>query len=87
MGIGVTILLLVLVLFKKVSALSALILVPIIGTLIAEFGWETAKFAVIGIKNIAPVIVMFVFAILFFGVLTDVFKIAFSLLSFLKLLY
>ncbi len=58
--------------------MSALILAPIVGALIAEFGWETAKFAVKGIKNIAPVMVMFVFAILFFGVLTDAFKIAFS---------
>ena len=68
------------------SDLSALILVPLVGTLISEFGWETAKFAVKGIKNIAPVIVMFVFAILFIGVLTDAFKIVFSLKSFLKLL-
>lgn len=70
-GIGITILLLALILSKKVSALAALILVPIVGALIAGFGLETAKFALEGIKNIAPVVAMFVFAILFFGVLTD----------------
>lgn len=70
-GIGVTVALLALILSKRVSALSALILVPIIGALIAGFGLDTAKFAVEGIKNIAPVVAMFVFAILFFGVLTD----------------
>ena len=63
--------LLALILSKKVSALSALILVPIIGSLMAGFGLDTADFAIQGIKNIAPVVAMFVFAILFFGVLTD----------------
>ncbi|NJB70192.1 CitMHS family citrate-Mg2+:H+ or citrate-Ca2+:H+ symporter [Saonia flava] len=70
-GLGITILLLALILSKKVSALTALILVPIAGSLLAGFGLETATFAVEGIKNIAPVVAMFVFAILFFGVLTD----------------
>ena len=41
------------------------------GRLLAGFGLQTATFAVDGIKNIAPVAAMFVFAILFFGVLTD----------------
>ncbi|MEJ2005045.1 MAG: citrate:proton symporter [Cyclobacteriaceae bacterium] len=70
-GIAITVVLLALILSKKASALSALIIVPIIGALIAGFGLETAEFAVQGIKNIAPVVAMFVFAILFFGVLTD----------------
>jgi CitMHS family citrate-Mg2+:H+ or citrate-Ca2+:H+ symporter len=63
--------LLALILSKKVSALSALMLVPVVGSLIAGFGLDTADFAIAGIKNIAPVVAMFVFAILFFGVLTD----------------
>ncbi|MBO0354012.1 citrate transporter [Muricauda ruestringensis] len=70
-GIAITVVLLALILSKKVSALSALILVPIIGSLMAGFGLDTADFAIQGIKNIAPVVAMFVFAILFFGVLTD----------------
>lgn len=70
-GIAITVVLLALILSKKVSALSALILVPIIGSLIAGFGLDTVEFAVQGIKNIAPVVAMFVFAILFFGILTD----------------
>jgi len=60
-----------LILTKKTSALTALIVVPIIGSLIAGFGLETADFALQGIKNIAPIATMFIFAILFFGVLTD----------------
>ena len=70
-GIAITVVLLALILSKKVSALSALMLVPVVGSLIAGFGLDTADFAIAGIKNIAPVVAMFVFAILFFGVLTD----------------
>jgi CitMHS family citrate-Mg2+:H+ or citrate-Ca2+:H+ symporter len=70
-GIATIALLLLLILSKKMSALSALVIVPVIGALVAGFGYETATFAINGIKNIAPVVAMFVFAILFFGVLTD----------------
>jgi len=38
---------------------------------VAGFGLKTADFALEGIKSIAPVATMFVFAIIFFGVLTD----------------
>lgn len=70
-GIFIIIAVLALILSKKVSALTALIVVPIAGALIAGFGLETADFAISGIKKIAPVATMFIFAILFFGVLTD----------------
>ncbi len=70
-GILIILVLLALILSKTTSALTALILVPVAGALVAGFGLDTAKFAVEGIKNIAPVAAMFIFAILFFGVLTD----------------
>ena len=70
-AILIIVVLLALILSRKTSALTALILVPIVGALIAGFGMETATFAIAGIKNIAPVAAMFIFAILFFGVLTD----------------
>ncbi len=70
-GIVTLVLLLVLILTKKMSALSALVMVPVAGALVAGFGLETANFAITGIKAIAPVVAMFVFAIIFFGVLTD----------------
>lgn len=70
-GIIIIILLLILILSKKVSALSALILVPVLVALVAGFGLDTFGFAVQGIRNIAPVAAMFIFAIIFFGVLTD----------------
>jgi len=70
-GLSIILVLLALILTKQLSALAALVLVPIAGSLVAGFGLRTAAFAVDGIKNIAPVAAMFVFAILFFGVLTD----------------
>ena len=70
-GVVIIILLLGLILSKKVSALAALTGVPIIIALLAGFGLDTFNFAVKGIQNIAPVAAMFIFAILFFGVLTD----------------
>ena len=70
-AILIIVVLLALILSRKTSALTALILVSIVGALIAGFGMETATFAIVGIRNIAPVAAMFIFAILFFGVLTD----------------
>lgn len=63
--------LLILILSKKMSALAALVLVPVVGALLAGFGLQTFEFAISGIKSIAPVVAMFVFAILFFSILTD----------------
>ncbi|MBE3637282.1 CitMHS family transporter [Mangrovicoccus algicola] len=60
------------ILSKRLSPMAALILVPILGALLAGFGMaEAGGFALDGIRTIAPVVGMFVFAILFFGVLTD----------------
>lgn len=70
-GVVIIIFLLGLILSKKVSALAALTVVPIVIALLAGFGLETFSFAVKGIQNIAPVAAMFIFAIIFFGVLTD----------------
>ena len=59
------------ILFNRLSPIAALILMPVAGALTAGFGLQTAKFMVAGISEIAPVAGMFVFAILFFGVMTD----------------
>ncbi|WP_321933801.1 citrate:proton symporter [Paraburkholderia sp. J8-2] len=60
-----------LIITKRLSPLVALIAVPIVAALAAGFGLSTAKFIVHGVQNIGPVAGMFVFAILFFGILTD----------------
>jgi citrate-Mg2+:H+ or citrate-Ca2+:H+ symporter, CitMHS family len=61
----------VVIIAKRMSPLAALIVVPIFASLMAGFGFGTVKFIVSGIKDIAPVVGMFVFAILFFGIMTD----------------
>src|SRR5271165_6397825 len=59
------------ILSKRVSPMVALVSFPVAASLIAGFGLETGKFMLAGIQGIAGVIGMFVFAILFFGVMTD----------------
>lgn len=71
LGLATIALLLTAILTKKMSPLVALIAIPIAAALIGGFGMETSKFIVGGITKIAPVAGMFVFAILFFGIVTD----------------
>ncbi len=71
LGILTIALLLVLVMTKKASPVVALIIVPIVMALIGGFGADITKFVTDGVKSIATTGVMFIFAILFFGVLTD----------------
>lgn len=56
---------------KRMSPLVALIVIPVIGVLAAGCGTDTAKYVVEGITKLAPMAAMFVFAIAFFGVVTD----------------
>lgn len=63
--------LLVAILSKRVTPLVALIVFPVAAALVGGFGLKTGKFMLAGMQGIAGVIGMFVFAILFFGVLTD----------------
>jgi citrate-Mg2+:H+ or citrate-Ca2+:H+ symporter, CitMHS family len=57
---------------RRVSPLIALFLFPIVTSFAAGFGAQTATFALAGLASMAPVIAMFLFAILFFGVLADI---------------
>lgn len=59
------------ILSDVLSPLVALVLVPGVAGLIGGFGERTGALMVSGVTAIAPVAAMFVFAILFFGVLTD----------------
>lgn len=56
---------------RRVSPLIALFLFPVAASLAAGFGLKTGHFALAGLISIAPVVAMFLFAILFFGVLSD----------------
>ncbi|WP_295477773.1 citrate:proton symporter [uncultured Pseudomonas sp.] len=70
-GVITILCLLVAVMSKRLSPLVALIALPVAAALLAGFGLQTSGFILTGIKNVAPVVGMFIFAILFFGVMTD----------------
>lgn len=72
LGLAAIILLLFVVIFNKLSPIVALIVIPIVAALLAGYTTEIAGFITEGIKTISSTAVMFVFAILFFGILTDV---------------
>jgi CitMHS family citrate-Mg2+:H+ or citrate-Ca2+:H+ symporter len=61
-----------LIMTKRLSAMVALILVPILFGLLAGFTSELGGMMFEGIKSLAPTGVMLVFAILYFGLMIDV---------------
>lgn len=71
LGLITIVVLLGAIISKKMSPLIALIFVPVVAALAGGFGLATSKFIISGIQNIAPVATMFIFAILFFGVMGD----------------
>src|SRR5262245_18297782 len=71
LGLSTIVVLLAAIVSKRVSPLVALIVVPVAAALLAGFGRDTGKFVLSGLQAMAPVVAMFVFAILFFGVLKD----------------
>lgn len=71
LGILMMVSLLVVILSKKVSPVIALIIVPIVFCIISGTAGDLAKFVSTGVKGVAETAAMFVFSIIFFGVLTD----------------
>ncbi|MEQ7920349.1 citrate:proton symporter [Xanthomonas sp. WHRI 1810A] len=71
LGLVTILCLLISIMSKRLSPLVALIALPIIAALLGGFGLQTSGYIITGIKNVAPVVGMFVFAILFFGIMTD----------------
>ena len=59
------------ILSRRMSPLVALIAVPVIAAVVAGMGGQIGTFVVTGLQQTAPVAAMFVFAILYFGVMTD----------------
>src|SRR3954447_11388377 len=64
-------LLLALILSRRMSPLVALIAVPTAASLLAGFGMRTGTFILAGLQQTASVAAMFVFAILYFGIMSD----------------
>lgn len=71
LGLLTVIALVGLIVGRVLSPLVALITVPVTAALLGGFGLRTATFVVTGIQQIAPVAAMFVFAILYFGIISD----------------
>jgi len=60
-----------LIMTDRLSALLALILVPVAFALAAGFGSDIGKMVIDGIRNLAPTGVLLMFAILYFGIMID----------------
>src|SRR4051812_25498162 len=71
LGLATVLVLLAAIMSRRMSALVALIAVPTGAAVIGGFGRDTAQFIVGGVQQTASVAAMFVFAILYFGVMTD----------------
>jgi CitMHS family citrate-Mg2+:H+ or citrate-Ca2+:H+ symporter len=71
LGLVTVVAVLALIMSRRMSPLVALIALPTIAALAGGFGLRTGQFAVSGVQQTAPVATMFVFAILYFGVMTD----------------
>jgi CitMHS family citrate-Mg2+:H+ or citrate-Ca2+:H+ symporter len=71
LGTATIVVMLVAIITKRMSPLLALIAAPVAASLLGGFGWATGSFMVKGIQSVAPVAGMFIFAILYFGVVAD----------------
>src|SRR5262245_5311060 len=71
LGLVSVLALLALIVTRRTTPLVALIVVPVATALVGGFGLEIGKFVGDGLLQMAPVVAMFVFAILFFGIVTD----------------
>ena len=69
LGFAMIVVFMGLIMAKKLSPFTSLILVPIVFGLLAGYGWDTLKYAMDGIKSVASTFAMMTFAILYFGVM------------------
>ena len=70
-GLGAIAALLAAILSNRMSPLVALILIPVTAAVLVGVGGQVPTYVLSGLVRIAPVAGMFIFAILFFGVMTD----------------
>ncbi|MGA4518517.1 CitMHS family transporter [Solibacillus silvestris] len=70
-GISMVVVFTYLIMAKKLSPVTALVIVPIVFALIAGFRLELGEMMLDGLKQVAPSAALLLFAILFFGLLID----------------
>ena len=71
LGLATIVVLLAVILGRWMMPLTALIAVPVVASLAGGFGFRTAGFIARGIQSVSPVAAMFIFAIVYFGIMTD----------------
>lgn len=71
LGFLMIIVFMILIMTGRLTAMIALIVVPITFAIIGGFGSEMGPMMLDGIKSVAPTGIMILFAILFFGILID----------------
>lgn len=71
LGISMVAVFTYLIMAKRLSPVTALVIVPIVFALIGGFGLELGEMMMEGLKTVAPSAALLLFAILFFGILID----------------
>ncbi|QNH07804.1 citrate transporter [Pseudomonas sp. B11D7D] len=72
LGFGLMFVIVTLILLRRISPLVAFVTLPVIACAIAGFGLnEIGKFATDGLKAVAPTATLFIFAILYFGIMRE----------------
>jgi len=72
LGFGLMFLIVTLILLRRISPLVAFVTLPVIASALAGFGLgELGKFITEGLKAVAPTATLFIFAILYFGVMRE----------------
>ena len=74
LGFGMIVVFMALIMAKKLSPFTSLILIPIVFGLLAGYGWDTLEYAANGIINVASTFAMMTFAILYFGVMLPIYE-------------
>jgi len=71
-GFATIVVFLLLIMTKRLSVITALVLVPVVFAFIAGFGYkEIGAMALAGIKQVAPTGILLMFAVLYFSVMLD----------------
>jgi citrate-Mg2+:H+ or citrate-Ca2+:H+ symporter, CitMHS family len=64
--------LLLLVALTRIPVIAALVLIPVVAALAGGFGNQLGAFAVDGLRTVAPIAALIMFAVLYFGLMIDV---------------
>ncbi len=72
-GFGIIAVFLILIISKRLSVITGLVLIPILGAMLAGIAWnDLGKMMLDGLKQVAPTGIMLSFAVLYFATMLDV---------------